>query len=58
MITFATRIPPNNTQAIMEAVRSGPVPCGIHAEGLSAYKTGIVTDPDGGKTSDDQFVRI
>eukprot|EP01043_Picozoa_sp_COSAG02_P004867 COSAG02_NODE_129_length_34796_cov_26.576015_23_plen_43_part_00 len=42
----------------MEAVRSGPVPCGIHAEGLSAYKTGIVTDPDGGKTSDDQFVRI
>jgi hypothetical protein len=42
----------------MEALRSGPVPCGIHAEGLSSYKKGIITDPDGGKTSDDQSVRI
>lgn len=57
-VTFDTRIPANNTDAIMEALQSGPVACGVHAEGLIGYQKGIVTDPDGGKTSDDHSVAI
>eukprot|EP01051_Picozoa_sp_SAG22_P007889 SAG22_NODE_573_length_8999_cov_9.592921_4_plen_266_part_00 len=53
-----TPIPPNNTEAIMQALQSGPVPCGIHAEGLIGYTKGVVTDPDRGLTSDDHSVAI
>ena len=53
-----TVVPPNNTAAIMEALQTGPVPCGIHAQPLANYTKGIVTDPDGGRTSDDHSVAI
>ena len=53
-----TVIPANNTQAIMEALQTGPVPCGIHAEPLATYTKGVITDPDGGRTSDDHSVAI
>ena len=37
----------------MEALRSGPVPCGIHAEGLSSYKKGIITFEEGQSKAQD-----
>jgi cathepsin X len=41
-----TRLPPNDTQAIMRALQSGPVPCGVHAEGLTNYSGGVITGLD------------
>jgi cathepsin X len=39
-------IPPNDTLAIMRSMQTGPVPCGVHAEGLTNYSSGIITGPD------------
>ena len=36
-IVADTRIPANNTAAIMAALETGPVACGVHAEGLIGY---------------------
>ena len=57
-IVSNNQVPPNNTQAIMEALQTGPVPCGIHADPLVSYTKGIMIDPDGGMTSDDHSVAI
>ena len=57
-ITVDTRIPANDTEAIMQALQSGPVACGIHAEGLIGYTGGVLMDADGGKTSDDHSIAI
>ena len=39
-------IAPNDTEAIMRSLQSGPVPCGVHAEGLTNYSSGIITALD------------
>ena len=53
-----TRIPPNDTQAIMAALQSGPVACGVHAQGLVAYTGGVLMEAEHPGTSDDHSVAI
>jgi hypothetical protein len=48
MIKSNIRVAPNDTEAIMQALLSGPVACGVHAEGLMGYSNGVITDPGGG----------
>ena len=49
----------NDTAAMQTAILTGPIACGIHvSQSLLNYTGGVLTDTDGGHTSDDHSIML